>query len=635
MSKLLPGVGHLTRAGKWVAVALTTLAAVIGFLVNARNLGLTPWLGLGGVSYANLAARRVVLTPARDTLTSIGDTLQLAATVTDQHGVSVPGATIRWASDDSAVATVDSSGAVVARGPGTAVIVASVREHVGRAVVAVRQSVSAVAFGRDTIVRIAEGSTAPLLARALDAHGHVVPGRAVAWSSADTAIVAVGAAGLASARANGHTTLTATIDGVAATIPVEITLAPASAQLVSGDGQRYPAGGRLPEAITVAVLSARGRPVPGAVVAVATAEAQGAVAPEPLTTDRGGRASVSWTLGPHPGRQHLIVTVPGLDTSVVVTAEADPVPANTRVQPARGAVPLEARAGGQLPAPVGVRVTDSSGVAAADVPVSWAAPDGGALEPLAARTDSLGEAWTRWTLGSKAGPQRARVQVGNPRTMPPFTLTATALPGPAATVAVVAGADQSGAVGAVLERPIVVQLSDRDGNPAAGAALAVHAGSGSVPETLLTADASGRVALRWTLGRAAGPQWLALLPVGAGRRDAPIRVSAAARPLEPADVAPGRAPRTVTAGRAIPAPIVFTVTDAYGNGVPDVPVVFAVTSGAVARARVMTDARGQASARWTPGRAPGSDTLTATVRGGDGPLQGTVVVRAVRGSTPR
>src|SRR5437870_8824137 len=119
-------LGHLTGAGKWVTVSVTTVAAIIGLIVNARALGLTPWLSVGAVSFADLAARRVVLSPATDTLNAIGDTLHLAATVTDQHGATLGGATIIWTTDDSTVATVDSSGSVLARGPGTATIGASV-----------------------------------------------------------------------------------------------------------------------------------------------------------------------------------------------------------------------------------------------------------------------------------------------------------------------------------------------------------------------------------------------------------------------------------------------------------------------------------------------------------------------------
>jgi hypothetical protein len=622
MNRLLRGLGHLTGAGKWIMVVLTSVAAVIGLLVNARNLGLTPWLGLGGVSFADLSARRVLLAPAADTLTAIGDTLQLAATVTDERGATIAGATVVWASDDSAVATVDSSGAVVARGPGVATISASVRDHAGRARVTVRQRVRSVVIGPDTVVRLPEGAGAQLIAHPVDARGRFVAGRAVRWESADSTIVAVVASGRASAGAPGRTTLTASADGISASVPAEVSLRVASARLLSGGDQRAPAGHRLPQSVVVQVLSRSGRPVPAAAVSFATEYAQGAVDPEAATTDPDGLARAAWSLGPQAGRQRLVVTVGGIDTSVVVTAEADPVAANTRVQLV-GDAP-QGEVGTALAAPVGVRVTDSAGAALVDVPVAWTTADGGTIEALASRTDSLGEARARWTLGRRAGSQRARVQVGNPRTMAPFTITAAALPAPAAVVTIETGAGQVGAVGGMLPRPIVAALSDRDGNVAAGAALRVVALSGSVPDTLQVADRRGRVTLRWTLGREAGPQWLELR-AGEGR---PVRVGARAHPLEPANLLPDRAPRSAPAGRALPKPVVFTVTDAYGNPVSDVQVVFAVTSGSVGPARVMSDAKGQAATRWTLGSEAGEQTLTATVRGRA--VQGAVVVRSLR-----
>jgi hypothetical protein len=258
------------------------------------------------------------------------------------------------------------------------------------------------------------------------------------------------------------------------------------------------------------------------------------------------------------------------------------------------------------------------------VPVGWTPVDGGAAQPRAPRTDSLGEAWAQWTLGPKAGTQSLRVQVGNPRTMPPFILAATALPGTASAVAVESGADQQGAVGTPLRHPIVARLTDRHGNLAGGAVLRVAAASGSVPDTTLVADARGRVSVRWTLGREAGPQQLELR-LGEG---APVRVGARAHPLEPADAVPGSAPRSAPAGRALPRAVVFTVTDAYGNAIPHVLVAFTASSGTVRRSRVMTDARGRAAALWTLGVSPGEQTLTATVRGTQ--VRGSVVVQAVR-----
>src|SRR4051812_23361896 len=107
-------LGRLSGAGKWVTVSVTTVAAIIGILVNARNLGLTPWLNFGAISFADLAARRVLLGPPVDTLSALGDTLHLAATVTDEHGSTLAGATIVWTTEDSSVAVVDSSGGVIA-----------------------------------------------------------------------------------------------------------------------------------------------------------------------------------------------------------------------------------------------------------------------------------------------------------------------------------------------------------------------------------------------------------------------------------------------------------------------------------------------------------------------------------------
>ncbi|MBZ5522675.1 MAG: Ig-like domain-containing protein [Acidobacteriia bacterium] len=75
-------------------------------------------------------------------------------------------------------------------------------------------------------------------------------------------------------------------------------------------------------------------------------------------------------------------------------------------------------------------------------------------------------------------------------------------------------------------------------------------------------------------------------------------------------------------------PVAFTVTDAYGNAIPDVQVVFAATSGSVLPARVMTDAGGRAATRWTLGSQPGEQILRATVWGTV--VMDSVVVRAQR-----
>jgi adhesin/invasin len=362
-------------------------------------------------------------------------------------------------------------------------------------------------------------------------------------------------------------------------------------------------------------------------VTFTTEAGEGAVSAETVSTDRAGRARAAWTLGPHPGRQRLLASVDGVDTTVAVTAEADPVPGKTRVQ-LSGETP-SGPVGVPLAEPATIRVTDAAGAAAADVSVTWTALDGGKIEALDARTDSLGEARASWTLGPRAGTQRARVQIGNPRTMPPFTVSATARAEAPAAVALVSGGNQEGRVGAPLKGPVVVRVTDRNGNPVRGGVVRVSALGGSVPDSAPVADAQGRVEIRWTLGTKTGAQSLELAPDSGPA----IRVTARALPREPANIAAGTVPPSSTAGRALAKPITVTVTDAYGNIIPNVQVAFSVSAGSAAPLRVMTDARGQAATRWTLGSAAREQSLTAAVKGT--PAKMTLAILATRPGASR
>ena len=201
---------------------------------------------------------------------------------------------------------------------------------------------------------------------------------------------------------------------------------PGSITVLGGEGQRAAAGKSLPIPVSAQIVSRTGRPMPG--VAAAFHSPSVGASPEPATdtSDARGMVQTLWRLGDIPGRQQLTISVDGVAVTPALGAEADPVPANAKVELA---APLP---GGQVgdTLPVGIRVIDSLGMGLADVPVSWSALDGGAVTAPASRTDSLGEARATWKLGSKAGRQRVRVQVGNPRTMPAFTATAGAGAGP-------------------------------------------------------------------------------------------------------------------------------------------------------------------------------------------------------------
>jgi Bacterial Ig-like domain (group 1) len=603
MKRSVATSGMLGSAGKWFTALITTCAAVVGLLVNAQNLGLTSWLGSVDLGLTAHAARRIIVAPRADTLRAIGDTSVLAVTLTDRRGAVLMGALVDWRSSDSSVVMVDSSGMLVARGPGTADVTAQVRDLKATARITVSQRPVMVLAG-DSSVRILEGDTLRLRAQALDARGHTVQGKSARWLSGDSTVAAVDSAGLITARGPGRTMLRASVGGLETAIALQVDLAASTLGILSGAGQRGPAGRPQAEPIVLLVLSRGGLPVPGSAVAL-SAEG-GSVDPASGTTDKTGRLRANWTLGPRPGPQRLRARVLTLDSTVTVTAEADPVPGNTRVDLV-GSAPT-GDVGATLEDLVVVRVTDSAGAPLADVPVSWSVLDRGSVSALGERTDSLGQAVAKWTLGPRSGIQRLRVEVGNPRTLAPFVVHGTALPGPAATIAIRSGAVVQGVAGRPLAQPVVVTALDAGGNPVLETAVTVRALRGRVAETAPRVDTQGRALVLWTLGDTAGTQVLEVRVAGI---DSVARVTAHATAGLPASIAlkeevgkPG-APVAVTA----------IVTDSHGNPVAKVPVLFAVTAGRVSAAKVTTDAEGRAMTRWTPSTKPVAQSLTAKLTG--------------------
>src|SRR5215469_14067347 len=154
MSRTLPDepnrVHHVFSLGAKIVTASAALATVLGYVHS---------VGLDGSStrrtIGTFGASWIGLTPAVDTMTALGDTSHLAATVTDRHGTALVGATIVWGSSDSNVVTVQ-DGQVVARRPGAATIVSAVGELAARASVVVRPRIAALHLASDSAVEVPE-----------------------------------------------------------------------------------------------------------------------------------------------------------------------------------------------------------------------------------------------------------------------------------------------------------------------------------------------------------------------------------------------------------------------------------------------------------------------------------------------
>jgi hypothetical protein len=616
--------GLISHAWRWGAGVISAGAGLVSILSYTHSMKAK--FGPDSVAVSGLAAVRWVgVTPALDTATSIGDTINLAVTATDPRGNALVGVPTVWSSTDSIVATVDSAGTVVARSAGTAAIVVTVGNKAARSQVVVRQLPAEIRIVGDSILRLPEGERVLAVAFVADARRQRILGLRVKWRSADPSIAAVDSIGNVSGTAVGRTAFTAAYENMVAQLATEVYPVPASLTLLGGDGQRAPAGRRVPNPVAVQVVSRSGRPIEGVPVRFALDDAAGIADPQTGASDTKGIVRATWTLGALPGRQSLRVTADGIASHTVVTAEAEPVGANTRLS--QVTENLEGPASGSLAEPIVVRVTDSSGIALGDVPVAWSADDEGSIVASESRTDSLGEARARWTLGPKSGPQRAYVQVGSPRAVPRFVVKASALAGRAATAELVGTTKREGSVSKVLKPLIELRVFDKAKNPVPGVTVTLAPAHGSVDDSVLTTDSVGRVLVSWTLGRAAGLHRMAARVDGIER---PVEISARARPAAPANLAFVE-PKPGTANRAVQS-LDADLTDAYGNPVADQPVVFSTKHGTVNPARVMTDARGRAHTRWTPGSKTGERSLTAAVRGTE--ARASFVLKASEPATP-
>ena len=183
---------------------------------------------------------------------------------------------------------------------------------------------------------------------------------------------------------------------------------------------------------------------------------------------------------------------------------------------------------------------------------------------------------------------------------------------------VVSGDLQQDTVGDRLPQLISIRVTDQEGDPIAGQTVSfvVTAGGGSLFAATSQTSADGVASNQWTLGTVAGdtqrvearmidpesgqPVVLATFRA-VGVPDAPAAVTA----LPPVS-------RTGGAGQTLADSLAVRVTDAFGNPVPGVPIVWSATGGGtVSPATGTTNAQGIAKAAWTLGTTVGVQQTAA------------------------
>jgi len=164
-----------------------------------------------------------------------------------------------------------------------------------------------------------------------------------------------------------------------------------------------------------------------------------------------------------------------------------------------------------------------SGVTVTFSPVSG----GGSVAGGRVTTDASGEAAVgSWTMGTTAGPNQLRAAVTG---VSPVLFEATAVAGPAASVASTAGNGQSAAENTAVAVAPTVRVEDAYGNPVAGVSVtfAVTSGGGTIGAASQSTDPNGSASVEsWTLGASLGTNLLTATVVASGIAGNPVSFSA-------------------------------------------------------------------------------------------------------------
>lgn len=193
--------------------------------------------------------------------------------------------------------------------------------------------------------------------------------------------------------------------------------------------------------------------------------------------------------------------------------------------------------------------------------------------------------------------------------------TSLAITAPPTQLALVSGGGQTGAAGAALALPLLVEARTAAGTPVPGVLVTFTApATGGVTPDTATTDLTGLARSTMTLGHAAGAQTFAAAAAGLTGVSASQTATAAVA----ATLARSSGDAQIdTAHATLPRPLVVRVTDAFGNPVTGATVDWArvAGNGAPAAASTQSDTAGLARVDYTLGATPGADTISATLHG--------------------
>jgi hypothetical protein len=407
--------------------------------------------------------------------------------------------------------------------------------------------------------------------------------------------------------------------------------------VLSGNNQTGTVGAVLAQPFVTAITDSGGNAVPGINVQFAIVDTPGGATGQQLTvinaiSDSLGQASTLLTFGIRPGFYRITATSAGLSGSpVTFAALANVGPAFTMAMSSGSG--QSGLTNDFLPQPFVVLVTDTFGNPVAGRTIRYAVvskPAGAVNDSLTSQlavSDSSGLAETYLRLGDKAGVYTVTASDSNLQGSP-VSFTASAISRAAARLIEVSGNNQEDTVNTSVQNPFTVRVTDISGNPVAG--TMVHFRITGFPDSSTgqrlsvdstISDSTGFASTFMTLGKKAGIYLVSASSVGL--TSSPIEFRTMAVPARPAIIAQVSGDnQQATILTQLAQPFNVTVTDSFGNVVPNTDVLFNILTtpaGAIGYAlsqdTVATDSIGHARTFMTNGSKVGDYITTASIVG--------------------
>ncbi|WP_284352167.1 beta strand repeat-containing protein [Roseisolibacter agri] len=562
-------------ASNGVVTAAAPGIAVITAIVDGRS-------AVVAVSVSPVAVANVSLTAARDTLV-VGASTQLTLVTRDAGGALITNRPTTWASDRPNVASVSSTGEVLAVSPGTATIEATVEGRSARvALIIVPRPAAALVISPDAST-IFVGATLRLLTLVTDASGNVLTNRPIGYSSSDPSVASVDTAGVVTARVPGNVTITATSEGKRGTATVRVLAVPVATVTIAPEAPAVRVG-------DVVTLTATPR-----------AEDGTALTGRAVTWSSGapGIASVSANgevRGLASGTALILARVEGASGTVTVRVDRAPA-ASVTVSPATASIVVGDSAG------LGATVRDASGALLGDRLVTWSS----ASNAIATVSN------TGVVKGVAAGTTTVRATVDGVSGSATVTITAPA-PAPAAVASVlVTPPSASVAAGATVQLSTTVR--DANGNALTGRTITWSTSNPAIASVstsgVVTGVAAGAATITATSEGRSGTAAITVTGTAGGGTGVIAVASVAVSPSTLSVVAGGTGQLSATA------------RDASGNALTGRTITWSTSNPAVATV---------STAGVVTAVAAGSATISATSEGQTG--SAAVTVTAAPPPTP-